>query len=370
MKLTINLKLQPSPAQQATLLQTLERANTACDAISATAWQTQTFGQYALHTATYYAIKTRFGLSAQMTVRCIAKVADAYKLDRKTPRAFRQHGSIAYDDRILRFTPGDQVSIWTLEGRETILFVCGDYQRRFLPQRQGEVDLVYFRGTFYLSCACTVEEPPEQDATDLLGVDLGIVNIATDSDGTMHSGADVEQHRRIYAHRRRNLQRQGTKAATRKLCQIAGTQARFQRDINHRISKILVSTAQRTGRGIALEDLQGIHDRIRARRRQRARLANWSFHQLGQFVDYKARLAGVPVVYVDPRHTSQTCPRCLHVAKANRKSQAEFSCVSCGSAAPADHVAALNIRLRARAVVNQPNGSGSPRPQGRHPSSG
>jgi len=80
MKLTINLKLQPSPAQQATLLQTLERANTACDAISATAWQTQTFGQYALHKATYYAIKTRFGLSAQMTVRCIAKVADAYTL--------------------------------------------------------------------------------------------------------------------------------------------------------------------------------------------------------------------------------------------------------------------------------------------------
>ena len=245
-------------------------------------------------------------------------------------------------------------------------FACGDYQRRFLPQRQGEVDLVYFRGTFYLSCACTVEEPPEQDTTDMLGVDLGIVNIATDSDGTVHSGAEVEHRRRIYAHRRKNLQRKGTKAATRKLCQIAGTQARFQKDINHRISKTLVSTAQRTGRGIALEDLQGIRDRVRARRRQRARLANWSFHQLGQFVGYKAHLAGVPVVYVDPRHTSQTCPACLHVAQANRISQAEFSCVSCGYAAVADHVAALNIRSRARALVNAPNGSGPPRAQGLH----
>jgi len=118
MKLTINLKLQPSPEQHRQLLTTLERANAACNAISETAWQTQTFGQYALHKATYYRIKAEFGLSAQMTVRCIAKVADAYTLDRKTPRAFRSHGSMAYDDRILSFKAGDHVSLWTLVGRQ------------------------------------------------------------------------------------------------------------------------------------------------------------------------------------------------------------------------------------------------------------
>jgi transposase len=72
-------------------------------------------------------------------------------------------------------------------------------------------------------------------------------------------------------------------------------------------------------------------------------------------VQYKARLAGVLVVFVDPWHTSQQCPYCLHTAKANRRTQAAFSCVSCGYAASADHVAALNIRSRARAVVSQPN---------------
>jgi putative transposase len=355
MKLTINLKLRPSSEQHSYLVATLERANAACNVISETAWQTQTFGQYALHKATYYHIKVTSSLSAQMTIRCIAKVADAYKLDRNTPRTFRPHGSIAYDDRILSFKPGDHVSLWTVAGRQTIPFVCGEYQRRFLPQRQGEADLVYFRGTFYLSCTCTVEEPPETETSDLLGVDLGIVNIAMDSDGTGHSGAEVEHQRRVYAHRRRNLQRKRTPAARLKLRHLTGTQARYQRHVNHTISKILVSTAQRTGRGLALENLQGIRDRIRARRRQRARLANWSFAQLGYFVQYKARLAGVLVVFVDPWHTSQQCPHCLHTAKANRRTQAAFSCVSCGYAASADHVAALNIRSKARAAVNQPN---------------
>jgi putative transposase len=84
MKLTINLKLQPSPDQHTILLARLERANAACNAISASAWQTQTLGQYALHKATCYTIKAAFGLSAQMMVRCNAKVADAYKLDHKT----------------------------------------------------------------------------------------------------------------------------------------------------------------------------------------------------------------------------------------------------------------------------------------------
>ncbi|MER3402668.1 MAG: transposase, partial [Armatimonadota bacterium] len=74
-------------------------------------------------------------------------------------------------------------------------------------------------------------------------------------------------------------------------------------------------------------------------------------HQLRSFIEYKARLAGVPVVIVDPRNTSRTCPACGHVAKANRPTQAEFRCVECGFAGPADAIAAENIR---RAVVMRP----------------
>ena len=354
MKLTINLKLLPNEEQASDLLATLQRANAACDYAAAVAWNERVFGQFALHKIIYRDIKSRFGLSAQMAVRAIAKVADAYKLDRRTQRTFRPRGAISYDERILSFKPGDNISIWTLNGRQAISFICGDYQRRFLPHRKGEVDLLYVHGVFYLSVVCEVAEPTESETSDFLGIDLGIVNIATDSDGTAYSGEKVERNRRIFAHRRRNLQRKGTKAARRKLRTIKGKQSRFQKDINHCISKAIVQTAQRTCSGIALEDLGGIRDRVTARRRQRARLSNWSFEQLRSFVEYKARLAGVPVALVDPRNTSRTCPVCGCIDKANRRTQSRFSCVSCQFSGLADHVAARNISFRARAAVNQP----------------
>ena len=186
-------------------------------------------------------------------------------------------------------------------------------------------------------------------------VDLGIFNIATDSDAIVYAGASVEQQRRTFAHRRRNLQRRQTRSAKRKLQSLRRKQARFQRDSNHCISKALVRTAKDTGRGIALEDLQGIRARVSVRRRQRARHANWAFAQLSTFVQYKAASVGVPVVLVDPRHTSQTCLACGHVDRANRPSQARFECIVCGFAGPADAVAVCVISARARAAVMRPN---------------
>ncbi|MGH9847899.1 MAG: RNA-guided endonuclease InsQ/TnpB family protein, partial [Blastocatellia bacterium] len=106
-----------------------------------------------------------------------------------------------------------------------------------------------------------------------------------------------------------------------------------------------------TNSGIAVEDLKGIRDRARFRKTQRAKMAGWSFAQLRTFVEYKAQIAGVPTVAVDPRHTSQMCSSCSHIAKANRKSQSEFERQSCGFSCNADINAALNIK--ARAAVNR-----------------
>jgi IS605 OrfB family transposase len=118
------------------------------------------------------------------------------------------------------------------------------------------------------------------------------------------------------------------------------------------ISKGVVAKAKDSGRGIALEDLKGIRDRITVRKGQRRQHHSWAFNQLRQFIEYKAKLAGVLVKVVDPRNTSRTCPKCGSVDKANRKSQSLFSCVSCGFSAPADTVAAGIIA--GRAVVNRP----------------
>jgi putative transposase len=81
-------------------------------------------------------------------------------------------------------------------------------------------------------------------------------------------------------------------------------------------------------------------------------MGSWAFYQLRAFVEYKAKLAGVSIVAVDPRNTSRTCNECGHCEKGNRKTQAEFECLSCGHTALADLNAARNIR--ARAAVNPP----------------
>ena len=297
MKLTAKIKLQPTPDQHATLLQTLETANAACNDISQQAWEVETFQQYPLHHLVYYDIRKRYGLSAQMAVRAIAKVADAYKLDRKTQRTFQSRGAFPYDNRILSFKSAEQtVSIWTLEGRQHMPYLCGERQCELLDGTRGEADLCYIGGEFYLFVACEVETPEPGDVDGYLGVDLGIVNLAADSDGETYSGAQIEDDRRKHQHRRRNLQRKGTRSAKRK---------------------------------------------------QRARHANWAFYQLRQFIEYKAALAGVAVVAVDPRNTSRTCPTCGCVDKHNRPDQATFLCVHCGHSAPADTNAAVNIAARA-----------------------
>lgn len=352
MKLVANIQLLPTPEQATLLKETLERCNAACNWIADQAWQTKTFRQFALQKLTYGTIRTQFGLTAQAAVRCVAKVADAYKLDRKTQRTFRKHAGQPYDDRIFRFRSDTAVSIWTLTGRETIAYLCGEHQRKLLKFRKGEVDLLFIRGKWYISCVCDVDEPEVIKTADVLGIDLGIVNLAVSSTGTVYSGKRVEVQRRRFAHRRRNLQRKRTRSATRKLRKISGKQARFQADTNHCLSKAIVADAERSGCAIALEDLRGIRGRVKAQRRQRARLHNWGFGQLQAFIAYKAQLRGVPVVFVDPRYTSQTCPACGHIAKANRPDQATFQCVACCLAGPADHIAALNIS--ARAIVMLP----------------
>jgi IS605 OrfB family transposase len=245
------------------------------------------------------------------------------------------------------------VSIWTVNGREHIPYGTGERQRELLAYRQGETDVVYFNGMFFLLAVCGIPDPDERDVEGALGVDLGVTNIAADSDGNFHTSEAIERNRQKMQILRSDLQARGSLSAKRHLRQLAGRQRRFQKDINHQISKRLVETAQRTNRAIALEELTGIRSRTRARgAEQRARHSNWAFAQLRTFIEYKARLAGIPVILVDPRHTSQQCSCCGFVDKHNRRSQSEFLCLSCGHTAHADTNAAKNHA--SRAVVNPP----------------
>jgi len=312
-KLTAKVKLQPSKEQRSALLSTLQQANQCCDWLSEQAWNIKKFGAYDLHHVAYRPARERFGLGAQMVVRCIAKVSDAYKLDRETRRSFRPLGSVAYDARILKWRIEQQrVSIWSACGRLNIPFVCGPRQRELLRTQGGESDLIYRRGDFYLAATCETMEPAPSEATEQLGVDLGVVNIATDSDGQRYIGSAICSVRHRHRRLRRELQKKHTRAAKRRLQKLSGKERRFATHTNHVISKQIVAKAKRTQRAIVMEDLQGIRLRIRARRMHRAVLHSWAFSQLRRFVAYKAALAGVPLLLIDPRNTSRECSQCGH----------------------------------------------------------
>ncbi|MDX3616800.1 MULTISPECIES: RNA-guided endonuclease InsQ/TnpB family protein [Streptomyces] len=373
MKLVVQVKLLPTPEQASVLEATLRVCNRAADHVSRTAFEQGLYGRNELQKLVYTDIKATFGLSAQPAVRAIKKTVDAYatlqanltagnlgKPGSKrwlkatgTPVAFRPEAAQPFDDRCLSWQHDARtVSIWTVQGRLKNLRYTGhvDQLKTLVQYRRGESDLICRGGRWYLIATCEVPDPEVYEPVDFVGVDRGIINLATTSDGTNYQGRRLSRYRRWQARKRTELQKKQTRSATRRLARRTQKEQRHATHVNHKISKEIVSVAQRTGRGIAVEELGGIRERVRLRRDQRATLSSWPFHQLGEHLRYKARQAGVPFMEVDPRHTSQRCPRCGHTEKANRSTREHFCCRRCGLAGPADHVAGVNVRNRARSA--------------------
>ncbi|MEV4376251.1 transposase [Streptosporangium sp. NPDC049644] len=368
-KLVVQARLLPTPEQAAALEATLCAVNAAATWVSALAHQRRVFRNYDLRKHAYGQIKDDYRLAAQAAQHVVKKVTDAYatlhanvrngNLGRPgsvrreralaTPIVFRPGAAQPFDDRCLSWQmEARTVSIWTTRGRmKNVAFTASAEQLQTLAaHRKGESDLLYRDGMWFLIATCDIPDRSVAAPDGFLGVDLGIVNIATTSGGVRHSGKGLNAVRHRHRELRRRLQAKQTKSAKRLLKRRRRAEARFAANTNHIIAKQIVTEAARTGQGIALEDLQGIRDRVRLRKPQRVTLHSWSFHQLGSFIAYKAARQGVAVVHVDPAYTSQACSSCGHVDKRNRPGQATFSCTSCGFAEHADVNAARNIASR------------------------
>jgi IS605 OrfB family transposase len=368
MKQTMLLKLAPEPEQQTALLDTMHAFNDACNAIAEVAYAEHLTNKFNLQKVVYADVRERFKLSSQMAIRAISKTVEAYKRDKSIKALFRREGAMTYDERLMAFKGLNEVSLLTLQGRVLVPFRMGGYQKSRLDSIKGQADLLYRHGTFFLAVTLDVPtQAPTEPEGATLGVDLGIVNLATDSEGETFSGQPVEQNRQHISSLRGRLQKRGTRSAKRHLKKLSGREARFKRNTNHVISKRLVHKAQAHRQALAIEDLRHIRSRTEStvRRSQRSRQSSWSFAQLRFFLSYKAELSGIPLYTVDPRNTSRTCWVCGHCEKANRKSQSEFVCQACGHAALADLNAARNISraaqscgLLSRSVVGLDNQSG------------
>lgn len=355
---TICIKLDID-GHEASLAATQIAFNEAATWIADICWREGITNTNTAHHRVYGETRTRFGLGAQLAVCARAKAVEAIKAvkaqGKETCPTFGPRGSIRYDARTYRLMSLDRVSLNTLTGRVVCRLVLGPRQHSMLIDpawKVGGADLVWKRGVYYLHVTQSQGAPslPEDDG-QRLGVDLGIVNLATDNDGQTFTGAQVRAVRQRYHKRRQILQRVGTQSAKRRLKKNSGREQRFMRDTNHKISKALVEKAAISRKALALEDLTGIRQRVTVRREQRYERHSWAFSQLRQFLTYKAAWAGVRLVLVDPRHTSRTCSACGHCEKANRQSQASFCCQRCGMGMNADHNAAINI---SRAAVKPP----------------
>src|SRR6266568_9291528 len=353
MKQTMLLKLAPTEEQHQALLEIMHEFNAAANYVASIALAEKSANKFELQKLVYGELRTTYKLPAQLAIRAISKASEAYKRDTSMQPTFRPEGAIVYDQRVMSFKGLTTVSLLTLSGRVLVPLRVGDYQQARMDRMKGQADLLYRGATFYLAVTLDVAEPPLDTPQDTLGVDLGIVNLATDSEGETFPGEHVERNRQRMNTLRQRLQKRGTKSAKRHLKKVSGKEARFKKNTNHVISKRIVQKAQATKQALAIEELRHIRQRTErtVRHSQRARHSSWTFGQLRFFLSYKAALAGVPLHLVDPRNTSKTCSVCGCCAKENRKSQASFVCQACGYTDNADRNAAINI---SKAVVMQP----------------
>ena len=375
-KQVLKVRMLPTREQSAALQATLKTCNEAASWLSTGMHADRVHRKHDVQARFYTELKWRFGLSAQPAIRVIGKVADSYAALRANieagnygppgsqkrkkvaaaPICFRADAAQPFDARCLSWqipeTVGRRegtVSIWTTAGRcKGVRVLAAPSDLVLLRTRSiGETDLICRDGKWFLYATVDAPEAPLQPPVNgFLGVDMGIVNIATSSDGDQAAGARLNRYRKRQQRLRARLQAKKTSSARRLLKKRRRKEARFAADVNHRISKRIVAEAKRTGRGIAVEQLGGIRARVRLRKPQRAAVHSWAFAQLGGFLGYKAEQAGVAFVEVDPAYTSQTCHACSWVDKRNRRSQSEFECGRCGFVGHADHNAAINIAAR------------------------
>ena len=375
-KQVVKVRVLPVGLEAAALNATLRACNNAASWLSAQMHADGVHRKYDAQRRFYAELRQRFGLSAQPAIRVIGKVADAYATLRANavagnygppgsrrrttilakPIVFRDDAAQPFDARCLSWQIsnvfGDReatVSIWTVRGRcRKIRILAAPRDLALLRTRKiGDSDLVQRDGKWLLYATIDAPEAPLTNPVNgFVDVDLGIVNIAATSDGDRAAGARLNRYRKRQTRLRKRLQAKKTSSARRLLRKRRRKERRFATDVNHYVSKRIVAEAERTGCGIAVEQLGGIRDRVRLRKPQRATLHSWAFAQLGGFLAYQAQAAGVAFVQVDPAHTSQSSSRCGRVDKRNRRSQSVFECVRCGFVGHADHNAANNIAQR------------------------
>ena len=320
-----------------------------------------------LHKKTYNTVReylpSQLAISSRMkATEALASVFTKTKYKKYGSCPVSKSCSIRYDQNSYSlFLQKQEVSLLTISGRKRYALVIPEYYKeQFATWKHCSADLCVIKNKVYLHIAFEKEISDVPATGKLIGIDRGINNLAVTSNNKFFGGGTIKKQVTKYQRLRSSLQSKGTTSAKRHLKKLSHKERQFRADINHKISKQIV-TSLNPGDTIVLENLKGIRG-SRLRKKQRILLNNWLFFQLEQFITYKAFAKSINVEHVDARFTSQRCSKCGYIYRQNRKTQASFCCMSCGFRLNADLNASRNIcnkhlesyKLSDRAVVNQP----------------
>ena len=340
------------------LEETIDHWQRACHIATDIAWPATTEAR-AIQSAAYDSIREQTALGSQHSILATRRVSEALKScaehrergDSPSKPSFTSP-TVTYDSRCMTVFDDGTVSLATTESRvrcDLKLPTEEDgYQQQFLDStawKLGESTLTVREGVFRLHLGFKRPTPAEETAEDgaVLGVDLGVENIAVTSTARFFSGKELQHVCREHARRRRSLEKKGTRSAHLTARRLAGRERRYIENTLHEVSLEIVNEALSYDCSvIALEELKGIYELV-----SEAEFAEWwAYRRLCEYIGYKAEAHGIQVEYVDSRNTSRRCSECGHCEKRNRPSRSHFECVNCGSTSNADYNAAKNVALR------------------------
>jgi len=352
--------------QQQLLDATIREWKTACNLSSRIGWRTGETRKTQLQSLAYDDVlaETRLGsqhaiLATHQAAAALSGIEEIENLDEEydTSRPEFTSKTIKYDTRTMTLFDDGSVSLATVEDRVRCDLSLPDdedgYQHQYLADEDWEITESTFSkrdGEYYLHLGFRklkpekqVERQADDEDRTVLGVDLGIVNIATTSTAYFASGRELRHRHREFERIRGDLQQTGTQSAHRTIQQMSGRESRHVRDVLHGVANDVIEEAlAHDCEYIAFENLKHIRERAPPVKE----FHQWAHRQLVDMVKYKAEAESIHVVFVSPENTSRRCPECGHTSEGNRVTQAEFECERCGAMANADYVGAKNIGWR------------------------
>ena len=357
-QMTVTAKIQISVNADSKVLldKTMSVYSDACNYVSDYVFRTHDLKQFSLNKALYSTLREKFGLKSQMAQSVFKTVIARYKTILENQKEWIQPSfkKPQYDlvwNRDYSLTQ-NCFSVNTLNGRVKLPYFTEGMAKYFNHDiyKFGTAKLINKHGKYFLHIPVTydVEESNDSDICNVVGIDRGINFVVATYDSKHKSGfvsgKAIKQKRAHYSKLRKELQMCQTPSSRRRLKAIGQRENRWMQDVNHQVSKALVENNPKHTLFV-LEDLSNVRNATeRVRTKDRYVSVSWSFYDLEQKLIYKAKQNQSTVIKVDPRYTSQCCPVCGHIEKANRNKKIHlFTCKNCGYTSNDDRIGAMNL---------------------------